>query len=142
MHYPLVRTIYLYLFTLLGLTLLTIGGVRFIDMGLKAFVFTKAEEEQRLLYKTPLMIPVEVKKLEEVEESKKEFCLSEKDRAAIEQWLADYKNWKERRASIDPVTARRHRDASLNLAMILIGLPLYLYHWRIIKKETKNRSNC
>ena len=38
-HYPLIRTIYLYLFALLGLALLTIGGVRFVDMGLKAFVF-------------------------------------------------------------------------------------------------------
>jgi len=136
-HYPLVRTIYLYLFALLGLILLVIGGVRFVDMGLKAFVFTKAEEEQRLLYKMPPMIPVEIKKLEQVEGSKKEFCLPEKDRAAIELWLAEYKEWKERRTKIDPITARRHRDASLNLAMILVGLPLYLYHWRIIKKETK-----
>jgi len=42
---------------------------------------------------------------------------------------------------IDPVTCRRHKDAFLNLAMILIGLPLYLYHWRIIKRETQDRNN-
>jgi len=134
-HYPLIRTIYLYLFTLLGLTLLTIGGVRFVDMGLKAFVFTKAEEEQRLSYNQPTYMPYPVQKIEELQEGAE---LSEEEKTTIKQWLADYKDWKERRSQIDPVTAKRHRDASFNLALILIGLPLYLYHWRIIKKETKN----
>lgn len=133
-HYPLIRTIYLYLFTLVGLVLLTIGGVRFVDMGFKAFVFTKAEEEQRLTYKQPSYTPYPVQRIEELQE---EEGLSEEERATIKQWLADYKDWKEGISQIDPVTARRHRDASMNLALILIGLPLYLYHWRIIKRETK-----
>ncbi len=136
-HYPLIRTIYLYLFALLGLVLLIIGGVRFVDMGLKAFVFTKAEEEQRLAYKQPSYIPYPVQQIEKLQE---EEGLSEEEKVTIRQWLADYKDWEERRSQIDPVTARRHRDASLNLALILIGLPLYLYHWQIIKKETKNKE--
>lgn len=98
--HSLIRTIYLYLFACLGLVLLTIGGVRFLDMGLKAFVFTKAEQEQRYDVKPSLSVEPEV----------------------------------------SYVTVKRHRDASLNLSLILIGLPLYLYHWRIIKKETKNRE--
>ena len=135
-HYPLIRTIYLYLFTLVGLALLVIGGVRFVDMGLKAFVFTKAEEEQRLIHlQPPMFYQIEgIEKLQDEEE------LSGEEKANIKRWLADYKDWKERRSKIDPVTARRHRDASLNLALILIGLPLYFYHWRIIKRETKNKK--
>jgi len=141
-HYPLIRTIYLYLFALLGLGLLTIGGIRFLDMGLKAFVFTKAEQQERLIYKVPPIPPLEIKKLEQIEEAReKKFCLSQKDRATVEAWLAEYKEWKKKKEKIDPVTCRRHRDASLNLAMILIGLPLYLYHWWIIKEETKNKNN-
>ncbi|HHE76902.1 MAG TPA: hypothetical protein ENL27_02895 [Candidatus Parcubacteria bacterium] len=139
-HYPLIRTIYLYLFALLGLTLLVIGGVRFVDMGLKAFVFTKAEEEERLIYKTPPMAPIGEKRLEDVE-NQKDFCLSDKQKAEFEMWLKDYKNWKERMSKVDYVTSRRHRDASLNLALILIGLPLYLYHWLTIRKETKNKES-
>lgn len=61
----LIRTIYLYLFALVGLALLTTGTVRFVDMGL---------------------------------------------------------------------------DASINLAMILVGLPLYLYHWQIIGRETRGEE--
>lgn len=134
-HYPPIRTIYLYLFALLGLALLTIGGVRFIDMGLKAFIFTKAEEEQRLIYlQPPIYYP-----FERIEKFKEEF--SEEERTLIEQMLQDYKNWQESRSKIDPVTARRHKDASINLALILVGLPLYLYHWRLIGKEIKNKED-
>ena len=140
--HSLVRTIYLYIFALLGLVLLIIGGVNFLNMGLKAFIFTQAEEEQRLLYKQ-MPIPFSVSRIEGFEEkieTGEEVCLSEEEKISIENWLADYDNWKESRLKIDPVTARRHRDASLNLSLILIGLPLYLYHWQIIKRETESKE--
>lgn len=122
---------------MLGLVLLTIGGVRFVDMGLKAFVFTRAEEEQRIMYKQPYNAPYPIQRIEELQDDAE---LSDEEKANIKQWLADYNEWEERNSNIDPVTARRHRDASFNLALILVGLPLYAYHWRIIKKETKNKA--
>lgn len=135
-QHSLVRTIYLYLFTLLGLVLLTIGGVRFVDMGLKAFIFTKAEEEQRLIYRQP---PI-VYSVEKIEKLQNEESLSEEEKTAIKQWLTDYKEWQERISKIDHVDSKRHKDASSNLAMILIGLPLYLYHWGIIKRELRRQE--
>lgn len=138
----LVRTIYLYIFALLGLVLLIIGGVNFLNMGLKAFIFTQAEEEQRMLYKQipfPFSVPT-VERLEKEIDTGEEVCLSEEEKASIQSWLADYNSWKESSLKIDPIIARRHRDASLNLSLILIGLPLYLYHWRIIKRETKDKE--
>jgi len=44
-RHPLVRTIYLYLFTLVGLTLLTTGAVQLVGLGLRMYVFPMAEEE-------------------------------------------------------------------------------------------------
>lgn len=136
-HYPLIRTIYLYLFALLGLVLLIIGGVRFVDMGLKAFIFTKADEDQRLAYKNPLYMPYSIQRIEELQD---EEGLSEEEKILIQQWLAEYKEQEEQRSEVDYLTVKRHRDASTNLALILVGLPLYLYHWRIIRKETKNKQ--
>lgn len=138
--HSLIRTIYLYLFSLVGLALLVIGGVRFVDMGLKAFIFTKAEQEERLMYKQP-PAPYPLEKFQGIAESgQTTVSLSEQERTTFDQWLADYKNWQAQRDAIDPVTARRHRDASMNLALILVGLPLYLFHWRIIRRETKQRE--
>jgi len=134
----LIRTIYLYLFACLGLVLLTIGGVRFVDMGLKVFVFTKADEEQRLYRIQPPSPAYPVVKMEEVQDDEE---LTEEERTAIRQWLEEYKAWQEGESKVDYLASRRHRDASLNLSLILIGLPLYLYHWITIKRETKNKKD-
>ena len=131
-----IRTIYLYLFALLGLIFLTIGCVRFLDMGLKAFVFTKAEEEQRMNYKQPPVNYEMIQRLEKVStEEGEEF--SDKEKIQIKNMIESYKKWEEEVDKIDPITSRRHRDASINLSLMLVGLPLYLYHWFVIKKETK-----
>lgn len=135
-QHSLVRTIYLYIFALLGLMILIIGGVRFVDMGLKAFIFTKAEEEQRLMYRQPPLLY----SIEKVEELQDEEGLSEEEKTAIKQWLADYKDWQEGSSKVNNLDSRRQRDASSNLAMILVGLPLYLYHWGIIKREVRRQE--
>jgi len=135
-HYPLIRTIYLYLFSIVGLALLIVGGVRFLDMGLKAFVFTQAEEQLRVDYFRP-PLPYSLEKIEDLQTTEE---LSSSDREAISQWLADYQTWKERNETVDPVTSRRHEEAAGNLAAILVGLPLYFYHWGVIKREIKKEK--
>ncbi len=130
--HSLIRTIYLYLFSLVGLTLLIIGSVRFVDMGLKAFVFTKAEEEQSLYSRQPAPMPIE--RIKEVEDLKDNQELSEEEKILIKEWLEDYQQWQEKNEKIDLVVVRRHRDASINLSLILIGLPLFLYHWKVARK--------
>lgn len=35
---------------------------------------------------------------------------------------------------------QRQRELSGSLSMIIVGLPLYLYHWNIIKKENKDKK--
>ncbi len=141
--HSLIRTIYLYLFAIVGLTLIVIAGVRFINMGLKAFVFTKADDQLRIDYKQMSMAPVAIEKLNQIQSDAnqgKQVTLSESEVQQIDQWLADYKNYQDTRAKIDPVTTQRQQDASINLAMIIVGLPLYLYHWGIIRRETRKQE--
>jgi len=133
----LIRKIYFYLFAIIGLTLLVIGSVRFIDMGLKMFVFTKAEQDEQIRqqYKPYINQPLSRVELEKIQNSEE---LSEKEIEAVQQWYKNYQNWQEEQGKIDYLASRRQEDASLNLALILVGLPLYLYHWRTIKRETDN----
>ncbi|MBU4369308.1 hypothetical protein KKG58_00925 [Patescibacteria group bacterium] len=130
----LIRTIYLYAFALLGLIFLCISGIRFLDMGLKAFVFTKAEEQMKIDYARPVT-PYSYEKIKGLETG--EVSLTNDEMAEIRQITQEYENWEERSEKVDPVTSNRHRTASSSLAMILVGLPLYLYHWSVIKRETK-----
>ena len=131
----LIRTVYLYIFTIVGLALLVSGAVRFLDMGLKMFVFTEADlpEKYQQSYYYPSFTGA-VEKLE-IAQTSEEF--TEEEIASIKSWLADYDAWKENTSKIDYVRSRRQSEASTNLAMILVGLPLYLYHWITIKRELK-----
>jgi hypothetical protein len=63
--------------------------------------------------------------------------LTEEQRALIRQWLADYEQWREARAAMDPVASQRQRDASTSLALMLVGLPLYIVHWRMIQRRAR-----
>ena len=140
-RHSLVRTIYLYIFALLGLVLLIIGSVNFLNMGLKAFVFTQADEESRIFSKQmPIPTIPKIENIQQNMEEGKDICLSTEEKVSFQNWLTDYNTWEESMSEFDPVTSRRHRDASVNLSLILIGLPLYLYHWKIIKKETEEKD--
>ena len=136
-----IRKIYLYLFALLGLVLLTIGAVRFINMGLKAWVFTEAEKEQVLDYERPKDVPYYLEsETEAIKTSTDEeitLKLTEKQSVQLKKLLENNEKWEKRQAEFDYVKSNRHQDASINLALILVGLPLYLVHWIIIKKETQ-----
>ena len=124
-----IRTIYLYLFSIIGLVLLVIGSVGLVDLALKTWVFTNAESESRM-YAMQLPQPWSLEKASSLSEDSE---LSAEDREAISNWLNDYSAWEENNKNYDPLKSQR--QAASNIAMILIGLPLYLFHWRIIKKE-------
>ncbi len=139
-RYPLVRTIYLYLFALVGLTLLTIGTVRFVYMGLKVFVFTQADQQQIIYNKMPPSAPYSIEKLNQAAGQPVNTGLTAEEKVNLEQWLVQYSDWKVQNDKFDPIVSQRQNEASMNLALILVGLPLYFFHWRIIRQETKQRE--
>jgi len=36
--------------------------------------------------------------------------------------------------------SQRKRQLSTSLSMILVGVPVYLYHWKTIKKENRQEN--
>lgn len=113
--YPLVRKIYLYLFSLVGLVLITIGAVRLVDLGLKIFVFTEADK----MIEYPAVrqgVGPDGKPIETPDPKA----------------LAAFNRTQQR--------SQRQRDAAGAIAQIIVGLPLYLYHWSIIKREKETEG--
>ncbi|MGE5392552.1 MAG: hypothetical protein ACM3NH_02315 [Candidatus Saccharibacteria bacterium] len=106
-----VRKVFLYLFAIIGLVLVIIGGVSLVDLGLRTYVFTKADSS----YCAYSIAPVEKTGTEPTAEQQ----AAEKARCE-EQRVAD-----------------KQRQASTAIAQIIIGLPLYLYHWNRIRKENQ-----
>ena len=127
-----IRTVYLYLFAGIGLILLIIGVVRFIDMGLKATVFTQADTVARLQQNqltSPRVPTINIERYEDFDE------VTEEELESLRRMIEDYEAQREEWEGLDRYTARRQEEASYNLAFILVGLPLYLYHWKTIKKD-------
>ncbi len=55
--------------------------------------------------------------------------------APVPVYPPDATSTKEVVERVDYTTRKRHRDLSSSLAQIIIGFPLYLYHWRLVKRE-------
>jgi len=104
-----IRFIYLYLFSFVGLLTVVIGSVRLVDLGLKVYVFNNADVYTS--YPRPV-IPEGKDMPQESEEDIQRLQMEETNR-------------------------QRKRDAAGALSMIIIGLPLYLYHWKTIQKENR-----
>jgi hypothetical protein len=133
--YPLIRTIYLYLFSFIGLVLIVIGTVKFVNMALKTYVFTQADQEQYKYMDQPQMPPMKI--AQPRIDGGAETTLTREEKQAYDQWMADYTAWKARTDKIDVMASRRQSEAADNLAFIIVGIPLYWFHWRLIKREAK-----
>lgn len=108
------RKVYLYLFAIIGLILVIIGSVSFVNLGLKKFIFTKSDYP---CYNAIVEKTVDGRTLSEAEVKQSE---EEQTKQCEEQRTSD-----------------KQRQASSALAQLIIGLPLYLYHWTVIKKENQ-----
>jgi hypothetical protein len=117
-----IKIIYLYLFSLVGLVLIVIGSVRLVDLTLKTFIFTMADEP--LIY--PQTYPPVPEKISEEEKTTFEKTITQ-ERQKYEKQQMEYERMLRQQ--------EKQRTMANSLAMIIVGLPLFLYHWRIIRKE-------
>lgn len=137
MKIGMVKVLYLYLATLLGLLLLAIGSINLLSLGLRTYVFTQADREYISNFRELPVAPVErMEQLSTDADSGAE--LTDAERHLLRQAIMRYKEQQKEQESVDPLTARRHRELSTSLSMILVGLPLYLYHWGLIRKDKKH----
>lgn len=104
-----VRLIYLYLFSLIGLSIVVIGSVRMVDLGLKVFVFKEADKYE---YYAP---------------------------KAVDGTAPTYDEVQAQAVAKRELTRSRQRELTGALSMIVVGLPLYLYHWKTIQRENKKK---
>lgn len=117
----IIKTVYFYLVSLIALLMVVFSTADLINLGLKTWVFPKADLNEYkqppcavTIYKDPAL-----KETEEIYQQRLKSCeanqVSEEDAKAI----------------------RNQRDAVRDISMIVVGVPLFLYHWITIRKEQK-----
>ena len=136
-HSPIIRTIYLYIFALVGLIIVIVGSIRAFTMGLEVFIFKDVDKQERIDYARPLSTSY----VDGLKKAQDDESFTEDEQETIRAWLADYEAWKIESESFDHVSAGRQKETASILANIFVGFPLYLYHWSLIKRETKDKKN-
>lgn len=141
-----IRSVYLYLFALVGLSVTVIGTIMLINLGLKAWIFTKADVRPSFVERPiPLAFDKDLERVEKINACSETCELSESQKKLLATWLDDYQQWKENQSQeqkVDFVTSSRQRQASTAVAMILVGAPLYLYHWMVIKRDRRKEKGA
>ena len=132
-----VRTIYLYTVALISLVFLAIGTGNLINTSLKAYIFTEAEKND---YSRCTSYPYFVSAID-AEAIKKNSEITVDQKAQIDSMLNDYENWKKENTGDTCIKAERQKKMLDALTMILISLPLYIFHWRMARKEKQEVEN-
>ncbi|KKS65613.1 MAG: hypothetical protein UV36_C0047G0001 [Parcubacteria group bacterium GW2011_GWC2_42_6] len=135
--YPLIRKIYLYVFSGVGLVMMIVAGVQLVNLGLKAWVFTQIERQESSYDKMPTCGPMGIEKVEVAANSTTAVQLTEAERTSMKSWLVDYQRWQEQQGTYSIVTANRQRTAATAIALIVIGLPIFLFHWGLVRRDSK-----
>jgi hypothetical protein len=112
------RKTFLYIFASVGLVLSIIGLVSLINLGLRSYVFTKAD------YPCYRPYPADMSTAKDPNAGR-ELTQEEKDKAN-----ADAEKMCE-----DQRISEKQRSASNAIAMLLVGIPLYSYHWYRIRRD-------
>lgn len=111
-----IRRLYLYLLSFIGLLVTVIGMIRLVDLGIKVYVFHDAD---KYVYTSPRVAVLEGK-----DPDRK---LSEEELQRLEQ--------EQKMIQEQEMIRQRQREVSGAVSMILVGAPLYFYHWRKIQHE-------
>lgn len=149
-----IRTVYLYLFSLVGLALTIIGFVIIANILFKTYIFKNAEPANPYYYSEvpPYMTSIyeekEVSKIESISQKADELELSDIEKEDVQKWLTDYKKWKENEqkrmefeSKRDYVKENNARSMSISLSLIFVGFPIYLIHWALITRDIKTKEN-
>ncbi len=105
-----VKKIYIYLFSAIGLIIAVTGLIQLINLGLKSWIFTKADNYYS--YPMPVSSP-----------DKGQATQQQPNQVAIDEYQKNN------------MESQRQSSASNAIAMIIVGAPLFLYHWRLARKE-------
>ncbi len=115
----LIQAIFLYITALIGVILVTIGTVSLIDYGIETYIFGIRENTSYInrTCEHPKYINGE-----EIERTTEEIaeCKEQEKESAKEDWKYQ--------------SARR---ISNNIALLIVGIPLWIWGWRTGRKATK-----
>lgn len=131
----MIRTIYLYVVVLVSLIFTGVGAGRILNTGLKYYVFPEAEKKS--FYECNQQPPM----FGSPDISGYKTIATDDQKTQLEQLLKDYQNWRENSIGEKCIKPARQNSLVDAFTMLIIALPICLFHWRIIKREKAEKDN-
>lgn len=113
----LIKTLYLYLVSFVALMMLVFSTADMINIVLRTFIFTKADQN---IYYYPEVACVPPTTASGTPSMTKDYCPDPEEQRKRDEMS---------RAS------QRQRDLVRDISFIVVALPLFAYHWRIIRRK-------
>ncbi|MSR85499.1 hypothetical protein EXS71_03655 [Candidatus Uhrbacteria bacterium] len=112
-----IKNIYLYLVAFVGLMMMVFASADLINTLLRSYVFTHADQDYYQSY--PCAVP----------------AIARADGKPIDQPDCSKQQEEMKQQSDKNRIAQRERDLIRDLSFILVGAPLFFFHWRIVRKK-------
>ncbi len=121
-----IKSIYFYLVSFVALMMVVFSTADAINIALKTWVFTAADKD---MYNYPrsiceMQVPATPPNVKPVPTVSKEDCEKQNE-----------ENIKQNETGR---MAQKQRDVVRDLSMIVVGIPLFLIHWRIVRSKDEN----
>lgn len=116
----IIKSIYFYLVSFVALMMIVFSTSNIIDVALKTWVFTNADNE--FYYEMSCIQPTIDS--DSYPKLSVEDCERQKEESRIQQEKAK--------------AAQRQRNIVRDISMIVVGIPLFLVHWKIVRRKDEN----
>lgn len=115
----IIRNIYLYLVSAVSLFMIVFSLASLVNLGLRTWIFPKADDNY--------YYPKAVQEYCMPDKDGRQTCPSADERAKLEEL--------DKKRAVESRTAQRQRDLVQNISMLIVALPLFTYHWMIIRRD-------
>lgn len=115
----IIRNIYLYLVSAVSLFMIVFSLASLVNLGLRTWIFPKADDNY--------YYPKPTQEYCMFDKEGRQSCPSADERAKLEEL--------DKQRAVESRTAQRQRDLVQNISMLIVALPLFVYHWMIIRRD-------
>ncbi|MFH0804651.1 MAG: DUF5671 domain-containing protein [Patescibacteria group bacterium] len=139
-EHTVIRPTYFYFISLASLVMVVISAGFLINLALKTWVFPsagRADVAAEKVYAGPQPQTVEGASVRSIVSCGAKCGLSAETVALAEQWPTDYDAWMK---ATSTMTSSTQRQAATGIPFVLVGVPLFWYHWAIVRREAKDKK--
>lgn len=128
-HKPFLIQIYFVIATLIGLILIVMSGVALTQLVLKEFLGVKDYPS----FNSPTPVLEKFPGQSELKDEE----LTEDQKQKLAEWETEYDQWKEAEKSYNSEEQSKKREIATSLAMLIVGIPVFLIHAPYVFKKNK-----